>query len=174
MGTGLQKLLQTLLLAAMLLVGSAVAASAAQIKVATWNIEHLRAEANSGPNPRTDDDYQRLADYAELLNADVIALQEVDGEAAALRIFDPDDYMLFFSRRNDPMLTGFAVRRGIDVLQNPDVVALDVSGQGNLRYGTDITITVNGREIRLLSIHLKSFCSQDFLDSSPGACMTLS
>jgi endonuclease/exonuclease/phosphatase family metal-dependent hydrolase len=152
---------------------TAVSVIAAPLKIAAWNIEHLRANSNSGPNPRTEADYQRLAAYAEQLDADVIALQEVEGSAAAARIFDPDEYAFFFSNRTDPMLTGFAVRRGIDVIQNSDLTALDVGGGGDLRYGTAITVTHNGRELRLLSIHLKAFCFQDPLDSSSSACMTL-
>jgi endonuclease/exonuclease/phosphatase family metal-dependent hydrolase len=152
---------------------SAVGAIAAPLKIATWNIEHLRAVPNTGPNPRTEADYQRLAAYADQLDADVIALQEVEGAAAAARIFDPQEYAFFFSNRADPMLTGFAVRRGIDVLQNRDLMALDVGGGGDLRYGTDITVTRNGRELRLLSIHLKAFCFQDPIDDPSSACMTL-
>ncbi|PSN14530.1 endonuclease [filamentous cyanobacterium CCT1] len=152
---------------------SAMEVIAAPLKIATWNIEHLRANPNSGPNPRTEADYQRLAAYAEQLNADVIALQEVEGAVAAARIFDPEEYAFFFSNRTDPMLTGFAVRRGIDVIQNPDLVELDVGGGGDLRYGTDITVTSNGRELRLLSIHLKAFCFQDPIDAPSSACMTL-
>ncbi|NEQ44068.1 MAG: hypothetical protein F6K00_11135 [Leptolyngbya sp. SIOISBB] len=71
------------------------------------------------------------------------------------------------------MLTGFALRRGIDVVQNPDLVALDVTDQGGLRYGTDITVTYSGREIRLLSIHLKAFCFDNPLATSSNACRTL-
>ncbi|MEM9806682.1 MAG: endonuclease/exonuclease/phosphatase family protein [Cyanobacteria bacterium P01_D01_bin.56] len=152
---------------------TALRAAAVPLKVAAWNIEHLRALDNSGPNPREEDDYQRLATYAEDLDADIIALQEVDGEVAAARIFDEGEYDFFFSNREDPMLTGFAVRRGIEVVQNPDLVALDVDGRGNLRHGTDITVTYNGREIRFLSLHLKSFCFDNPLDTSSSACRTL-
>ncbi|MFQ4136477.1 endonuclease/exonuclease/phosphatase family protein [Nodosilinea sp. PGN35] len=148
-------------------------ASAAPLKIATWNIEHLRASSNSGPNPRTETDYQRLAAYAEQLDADVIALQEVEGAAAAARIFDPEEYAFFFSNQTEPMLTGFAVRRGIDVIQNPDLAELDVGGGDDLRYGADITITRNGRELRLLSIHLKAFCFQNPIDAPSNACMAL-
>lgn len=150
-----------------------VNAKAAPLKVATWNIEHLRSTDNTGPNPREAIDYQRLAAYADLLDADIIALQEVDGPTAAARIFDASEYAFFFSSRVDPMLTGFAVRRGIEVIQNLDVVALDVTGQGDLRYGTDVTVTHNGQEIRLLSIHLKAFCFEDPLEATTNACRRL-
>ena len=118
---------------------------AATIKDATWNIEHLRAANGAGPNSRQDVDYERLAGYASRLDADVVALQEVAGAAAAARVLAPADYNLFFSRRNDRMLTGFAVRKGLQVTQNADLEALNVSV--GLRHGTDITVEVDGQPI---------------------------
>ncbi|NEQ44067.1 MAG: hypothetical protein F6K00_11130 [Leptolyngbya sp. SIOISBB] len=74
-----------------------VSATAAPLKIATWNIENLRASENSGPNPRTRADYQRLAQYSEQLDADIVALQEVEGVAAAIQVFDENEYDFFFS-----------------------------------------------------------------------------
>lgn len=126
------------------------------ITVATWNIENLRPAGSSGPTK----DFAVLTDLADQLNADVIALQEVDGPEAAEQVFDPDEYNFYFSSRNHVQLTGFAVRKGLPVVQHPDLVALNVSG--GLRHGTDITVTINEQHIRLLSVHLKSSChSQD-------------
>ena len=53
------------------------------------------------------------------------------------------------------------MRREIPVTRYPDLVRLNTSG--GLRYGVDIGITVAGHTIRLLSIHLKSFCFADRL-----------
>ncbi|MEL6223453.1 MAG: endonuclease/exonuclease/phosphatase family protein [Cyanobacteria bacterium J06627_8] len=162
-----------LLFGAALNTGIALAATAETVKLATWNIEHLRATTNAGPNPRTEADYERLADYVQQLDADIIAFQEVEGTEAAARIFEDTDYNIFISRRDHPMQTGFAVREGIDVTQNPDLEALDVTDQGDLRHGTDITVTVNGEEIRMLSIHLKAFCFDKPLDDSSNDCVRL-
>lgn len=71
-------------------------ALAETIKFTTWNIEHLRAENNTGNVRRDDDDFAALARYAANLDADVIALQEVDGPEAAARVFDPNEYDFFF------------------------------------------------------------------------------
>ncbi|NET39985.1 MAG: hypothetical protein F6K19_49880, partial [Cyanothece sp. SIO1E1] len=46
-------------LAVPLIFWSAPRAIAIPLKIATWNIEHLRALPNTGPNPRTNADYQR-------------------------------------------------------------------------------------------------------------------
>lgn len=135
------------------------------LKIATWNIENLTVGANK--------DYVSLQDYAKDLEADVIALQEVDGKEAAEQIFNSGGYNFYFSSRNNRMRTGFAVRQGINVIQNPDYEALNVSG--GLRYGTDITISTDTDQIRLLSIHLKSFCFSGSLTGSlRGNCDKLS
>ncbi|MEM9510008.1 MAG: endonuclease/exonuclease/phosphatase family protein [Cyanobacteria bacterium P01_E01_bin.35] len=142
-------------------------AIAEPLKIAAWNIENLTVGA--------DKDYVFLQDYVKDLEADVIALQEVDGARAAEQVFDPDDYDFYFSNRNNRQRTGFAVRKGIDVVQNPDYDALNVSG--GLRYGTDITVSTDDKQIRLLSIHLKSGCftkALEGLGSGRGACDKLS
>lgn len=133
------------------------------LKIATWNIENLRADSNK--------DFRQLQDYAELLDADVVALQEVDGEEAAKKVFAEDDYQFFFSDRNNPQRTGFAVRKGIPVQQNPDYEELDVGG---VRYGTDITVQTGSKPIRMLSVHLKSGCFEKSLTGSVrGGCIKL-
>ena len=141
------------------------------LKLATWNIEHLRDTNGEGPNPRDQADFDRLKGYAEVLDADVIAFQEVENQAAAERVFDSSKYQIFVENRNSPQRTGFAVRRGLSVTQNPDFSALNVTG--GLRRGVDITITVDRTDIRLLSIHLKSGCFAQPLGHNSDACQKL-
>lgn len=128
------------------------------LKVATWNIEHLRSKNNQGAVKRSDDDYERLKRYAEILDADIIALQEVDGAEAASRVFDPTLYKFYFSNRNNKMRTGFAVKKDLVVIHHPDYTALDVNGNKSLRFGTDITVIHDHDSLRLMSLHLKSTC----------------
>ena len=90
-----------------------------------------------------------MAELVELLDADVIAVQEVDGPEAAQQIFDPNEYQFHFSSRNHSQRTGFAIRRGLAFTPHPDFEALDVGG---LRYGTDLTVMLDGQPLRLLSV----------------------
>lgn len=136
------------------------------VTLATWNIEHLRAGINVGANPRTQADFDRLAGYATQLNADIVVLQEVDGEDAAARVFDPTQYNFFFSSRNATQRTGFAVRKTLSVQQHPDVTTRNVTG--GLRHGTDITVTIGDTPLRLLAVHLKSGCFQKELPVVAG------
>ncbi|MDB5413629.1 MAG: endonuclease/exonuclease/phosphatase family protein [Rubritepida sp.] len=146
----------------------AVPSQAAEIKLATWNIAWLTLRSPNDPalprdlTPRQPGDFTRLAEYARRLDADVIALQEVDGPEAAARIFDPRDYTFLFPDERDVQRTGFAVRRTLRAIRNADLEELDLNptARFSLRRGTDITVEVEGRMLRLLSVHLKAGCRE--------------
>lgn len=146
-------------------------ADAGTVRIATWNIEHLRAENQQGAVKRDDADYVKLAELAAELDADIIALQEVDGPEAAARVFDDSEYNFFFSDRNNTQRTGFAVRNDITVTSDLDFIELSIDD--TLRRGTDITVDIDGQPLRLLSVHLKSGCFDRPLSSSSNACEKL-
>ena len=145
------------------------------LRMATWNIAHLynsytdryRAYA------RTDDDFARLKEYADQLDADIIALQEVENAGVARRVFGMD-YDFFFSTRNNAQKVGFAIRKGLipySTASDYTPLGLDRSA---LRYGLDLTLTLNGQRLRLLNVHLKSFCHAKPLTSKTHHCARLS
>lgn len=156
------------------------------IKLSAWNMEHL-AEANgSGCRPRTDADYAAMRAYVADLGADVIAIQEVESQAAAERVFDPALYTVViedrvgtdrggFCRGREGLTinaqrTGFAVRKGIPFDRQPDFTAVQV-GNPDLRSGVDLIVRPRGGDpIRVLSVHLKSGCSSG---ASNEACPVL-
>ncbi|MBS7810900.1 endonuclease/exonuclease/phosphatase family protein [Roseococcus pinisoli] len=155
-----------LLLALLLL--AAAPLQAAEIKLSTWNIAWLTLRPPTDRalprdlTPREPGDFNLLANYARRLDADVLALQEVDGPEAAARILDPRDYNFFFADERDIQRTGFAVRRNLRVIRNADLEELDLNPHArfSLRRGTDITVEVDGRMLRLLSVHLKAGCRE--------------
>ena len=63
------------------------------------------------------------------------------------------------------------MKRGLTVQRQPDFEALDIRGDGRLRYGIRIDLIHNGQMIRLMSVHLKSGCFENASTSS--ACETL-
>jgi exonuclease III len=128
------------------------------LKLASWNLENLTLSA--------DKDFATLRNYLTQIDADIIALQEVDGPGAARLVFNPDQYNFYFADSDDDQKTGFAIRRELTVSQNPDYMALDV---GNVRPGADITVQLGEQQIRMLSVHLKSFCFSDPLDGDVSA-----
>ena len=172
-------------LLAVLLSLPAAPAWARELKLATWNFGWLTQRAAGDPalpdnvRGKSAEDLALLAGYAARLDADVVALQGIDDEAAARAVFPASRYRLILAA--DPVLqhTGFAVRVGLDVTRNPDLDALDLysGAKFHLRAGTDITLAIGDHRVRLLSVHLKSGCRDMRLDgpSQPDrpACAAL-
>ncbi|MCW3474446.1 endonuclease/exonuclease/phosphatase family protein [Limobrevibacterium gyesilva] len=169
-----------ILLALLLLLPAVV--QAAELKLATWNLEWLTARPAGDPalpadvRPKQPEDVARLRGYAETLAADVVAFQEVDGPEMAARIFPPDRYVIHVTGDRVVQRTGFAVRKGIAFAANPDLAGLDLYPQARnrLRSGADVTLQLPGGMLRLLAVHLKTGCREDRLTASDRpACATL-
>jgi endonuclease/exonuclease/phosphatase family metal-dependent hydrolase len=172
------------------------AAPGRTIKLATWNLEWLIApsafkllKASCAPKgtpvhgdvrrvpcdvatrfERSSRDFSVLARYARELNADVVALQEVDGADAARLVFP--DYEFCFTARRHVQNTGFAVRRGIPHQCGRDVRSLSLGD--TLRRGAELTLFPGeAGEVRRLSVHLKSGCSTKALSTPDKPCREL-
>jgi len=158
---------------------------AAELKIATWNLNWLTTRA-TGPGgqstpglpanvrPRDSDDFARLRRYALELNADVVALQEVDGREAAARVFPAELYSIHMTRDRVTQRVGFAVRRGLPYDANPDVSALALDPDLRLRGGADITLHAPDGPLRLLAVHLKQGCQdRNLRKPADRACLTL-
>ena len=149
-------------------------ARAADLKLATWNMEWLTARPANDPalpedvRPKDAADRATLRQYAAQLNADLVAVQEVDGPEIAATVFPPDRYALYFTQDDVVQRVGIAVRRGIPMRQNPDLVGLDVvrGPQHHLRSGADVTLDLPSGPIRVLAVHLKTGCQRDRLDQT--------
>lgn len=149
-------------------------------------MEFLAAQDGVGCAPRTPADYVAMRKIVDSIDADVIAFQEVENEAAAARVFDPVRYTILMEQRLGEasgscggkrskqqfirQAVGFAVRKGIAITRNPDVTALSL-GNPQLRSGVDIRVSANGHQpLRLLAVHLKSGC---FEGQRAAACGVL-
>ncbi len=175
--------------------GGGEPASAGRLKLATWNLEWLIAPQElrrlrrdclpEGVSPgrrerfvpcdvatdleRSASDLAALARYARRLDADVIALQEVDGPAAARLVFS--GYAFCFTSRRHVQNTGFAVRRGIPH-RCGEYAPLSLDGR--VRRGAELVVYPGEpRELHLLSVHLKSGCGRRGLDSGRKDCTVL-
>jgi endonuclease/exonuclease/phosphatase family metal-dependent hydrolase len=187
-----------LLASALLSGGVALAAQSTrgELKIATWNLEWLIApeqlrklksscvprDGSPGrrerfvpcdvatDHERSRQDFSALARYARKLDADVVALQEVDGSTAARRVFE--GYNFCFTSRTHVQNTGFAIRRGIPYRCGEDFEPLALGGR--VRRGAELILFPGeAREIRLLSVHLKSGCGRRTLDSGRDQCTVL-
>lgn len=153
-------------------------AGAQELKLATWNLDWLTTRPRGHPDlprgyiPRSEADFARLRDYAARLDADVIALQEVDGRLAAARVFDATRYDFHFTGSVGVQNVGFAIRRPLRWRANDDLVALAL--RERLRRGADITVETAAGSLRLLSVHLKEGCNRDPLGASDRfACVDM-
>ena len=179
-----------------LAVSPAIGAAPAQLKIATWNLEWFMTQETlraltpacvprEAPRDgarrsvpcdvahelsRSGEDIAALRRHARRLDADVIALQEVDGEQAARLVFP--GYQFCFSTRVAVQNNGFAIRRGLPFDCGPELS--DLSLGDDVRRGVEIRMFPGTPdELRLLSVHLKSGCSRDTLDSRRASCIQL-
>ncbi len=152
------------------------------LKIATWNMNWLTSRpagdralpANVRPKP--EDGLVLLRRYAEVLDADVVALQEVDGAAMAARVFPAERYSIHITRDSVVQRVAFAIRRGLPYRAHPDLADLTgpAGNQSRLRSGADISLDLPAGELRILNVHLKSGCKQDKLTGYVNStCETL-
>lgn len=146
----------------------ALPATAAELKLATWNLDWLTTRPAGDPElprdlrRRAPEDLARLRAYADRLGADVIALQEVDGPEAAALVLDLARWHFFFPGERDVQRAGIAVRRDLPAVQNEDLAALDLrpGARFSLRRGVDVTVGEGPARLRLLSLHLNAGCRE--------------
>lgn len=169
---------------------------ARHLKLATWNLEWLMTPAGfnalkGGCVPaeaprrsarrsipcdvaadleRSATDIAGLARYARELDADVIALQEVDGANAARQVFPRHEFC--FTGGPAVQNTGFAIRRGVPYRCGEDLAALSLGD--SVRRGATLTLFPGTpRELHLLAVHLKSGCARGQLDAREYSCARL-
>lgn len=139
------------------------------LRLATWNLQWLLEADDHGPVARPPAAFARLGKYAQRLDADIVAVQEVESTAALARVFDPERYAFYVTSDPTPQRTGFVYDKRLTTRVHPDYTPLRGA---NLRSGADLGVEWNGTWIRLLSVHLKSGCYARPLGASE-ACTKL-
>ena len=156
---------------------TASAPRAAELKIATWNLNWLTSRVTGLPADvkiRQPEDFDRLRGYALELNADVVAIEEVDNAETAQRLFPSEGYSIHMSHDRVRQRVGIAVRRGLAYTVNPDLTALALDPMAHLRSGVDITLNPTAGPVRVLAIHLKQGCQYLTFGRSPHTtCVTL-
>jgi len=163
-----------------------------EVRIASWNLNNLHYLENEALRKnapvRTTEDLETLRRYLASLDADIVALQEVNGPDAAALLFPETEYEVFFSGRyahdrsqdadTDHIYTGFAVRRGVfDQVRATDQADLSVLTPAGrpVRRGVELLVQRDGKQLLLLNVHLKSGCFARSLEpASTPACDTLS
>lgn len=156
---------------------TAAAPRAAELKIATWNLNWLTSRTVGLPanvKVRQPEDFDRLRAYAIQLNAGVVAFEEVDNPETARRVFPTDVYSIHMSYDRVRQRVGIAVRRGLAYDVNPDVTALALDAVAHLRSGVDITLHPSAGPLRVLAVHLKQGCQYLAFGQTPrNVCVTL-
>ena len=161
--------------------------AAQSLRLATWNLEWLvsaqtsrtaRAACLGGARPslpcdvaldkvRSSADYAALAGYARELDADVLAIQEVENQDTAARVLP--GYRFCLTGSSAAQNVGFAIRRGISFRCEPDYLPLALGGR--LRRGAVLTLFPGtASETRLMAVHLKSGCPRNRRKPNVSAC----
>lgn len=121
----------------------------------------------------------RLVELSGQPGVDVMAVQEVQNPAALAAVLPPTFEVRCFTTRPDPQNVGFAVRKGLNLpLSCEEVVSLsredDADVDRPVRRGLALGITVKGKTLSILNVHLKSSCPTGRLDSASNSnCHTL-
>lgn len=154
------------------------------LSIVTWNVEHLAFPQTLGCKPRGDAELNALSEYAESLDADIVALQEVSSIDAVKQIFPEQEWQFVISGRpnSEPYVcresgftstqqkVAFAVKKGIDIKQVEDFSDLALNMPG-LRYGLSIKVDSPYGLVNILNVHMKSGCYvDDYLTSDKEAC----
>lgn len=109
-----------------------------------------------------------LKNVAAKLNADVIAVQEVESTEALQQIWPKDQYD-FYVNMQSPWIqrTGFVVRKSsrLEVGRLSDVRPLGEAFKSHARHGAELPVTIKGMTLKFLSVHLKSGCFDQALNS---------
>ena len=157
---------------------TATAPRAAELKIATWNLNWLTSRVRPGFRLTSRFVSRRTStgcgDTRAELDADVVAIEEVDNAETARRLFPAETYSIHMSHDHVRQRVGIAVRRGIAYTVNPDVTAIALDPIAHLRSGVDITLDAPAGPLRLLAVHLKQGCQYLTFGRTPRTtCVTL-
>lgn len=172
-------------------------AGAQSVNLTIWNLGNLHYETGVGTPgrpfalPRSDEDYNVLKQVAASapVTADIYSLQEVNGPKAIARVFDLSEFEPpcveerydedlaktgAAAEKADRIYTAVLVRKGVfdraECLQFPELSVIDRNPDGRgrqVRGGAAMRLIKDGRELTLLSVHMKSGCNNRNLQDIP-------
>ena len=131
------------------------------VTIGTFNIEWLGDNTSDDRKPRTTEDLALCAEIVRETAADILALQEVENEAAleSLCAFLPE-YRFALVRSFGKQNVGFLYKRTVRVDWVREFDAINVE-RGRTRSGALMQCVVGGDSLLLLAVHLKSTSRAD-------------
>ena len=155
-----------------------------KVHLVAWNIEHLAENVGEGCLPRQESDYEKMRVFVQGLDADVVALQEVESVKAVARVFPEKDWNIIVSDRpasssydcrgngqkSTQQRVGLAIRKGLKYEEVGGFKELALDREG-LRYGLVAKIIYRKDTLEIMSVHMKSGCFvEDYSTSTSRAC----
>jgi len=157
-----------------------------KVHLVAWNMEHLAENIGEGCLPREESDYKAMRVFAAGLEADIVALQEVESVKAVARVFSEEDWNIIVSDRpasraydcrgngqkSTQQRVGLVMRKGLEYEEVGGFKELALDREG-LRYGL-VAKVIRGKDtLEVMSIHMKSGCFvEDYSASNRKACET--
>jgi endonuclease/exonuclease/phosphatase family metal-dependent hydrolase len=131
----------------------------AELTVCTFNIKWLGDGINDNIS-RSGKDYNNIASVISSLDADIIALQEIENRNAIQKILDTNQHAVYTSSYPKEQKTALVIDKKIDVLEvhQLDEIAL---GNNDLRPGLVAYCEYNGYDFFVGSFHFKATSRHD-------------
>lgn len=157
-----------------------------KVHFVTWNMEHLAENVGEGCVSREERDYEQMRIFAQGLEADVVALQEVESVKAVARVFPQKEWNIIVSDRpasrtydcrgngqkSTQQRVGLAIRKDVKYQEVGGFKELALDREG-LRYGLVVKIIRGKDTLEVMSVHMKSGCFvEDYGASDRSACET--
>lgn len=130
------------------------------VTVGTFNMEWL-GDGYADKKPRTDADYLRIADIIIKINADVLAVQEIENNAALQKVLRyAPEYSGFVAETEAPQNVGVLYKKSMVVTQKQVYQQLAVI-PGRLRPGLLVECKKGNFDWLMMVVHLKSSSRAD-------------
>lgn len=130
-----------------------------EITIGTFNIAWL-GDGLDDKEPRTKDDIRNINQVITAINADILALQEIENSKAIQNIVDTTKYNLFISSFPKEQKTALIISKKIQVLNTYQLDAISL-GNEDLRPGLVAYCKHNGYDFFVGSFHFKSTSRYD-------------
>lgn len=130
-----------------------------EIIIGTFNIAWL-GDGLDDKEPRTKDDIRNINQVITAINADILALQEIENSKAIQNIVDTTKYNIFISSYPKEQKTALIISKKIQVLNTYQLDAISL-GNEDLRPGLVAYCKHNGYDFFVGSFHFKSTSRYD-------------
>jgi predicted extracellular nuclease len=129
------------------------------ITVGTFNIAWL-GDGIDDKTPRTAEDIQNISQVISTLNADILALQEVENTNAIKAIVDTNKYTIITTSYPKEQKTALVINKKIEIVEIYQLDAISLGNEG-LRPGLVAYCRYDGFDFFVGSFHFKSTSRYD-------------